>query len=142
MKSNSLQLTRMRRQGGAGITERDYLDFVIDGRLLSEQIGGDLVTCLGWAVASENTRAVRRLLLDEPADFPNGRRSLYVCPECGDLGCGAVSAVIENVDNQIMWRDFGYENDYENIVRLDDYRNLGPFVFDAAEYERVIRRAL
>jgi hypothetical protein len=81
-------------------------------------------------------------LLNEPADFPNDRRSLYVCPECGDLGCGALSAVIENVDNQIIWRDFGYQNNYEDIVHLDSYRDIGPFVFEAAEYESVIRRVL
>ena len=142
MTTNVLELVRSRRPGGAGATERDYLDFVIDGRLLSEQIAGDFVTPLGWGDASEQTRAARRLLLDEPADFPNDRRSLYVCPECGDLGCGALSAVIENVDNQIVWRDFGHQNNYEDIVRLDDYRNIGPFVFEAAEYESVIRRVL
>jgi hypothetical protein len=142
MKTNSLQLSPKRRPGGIGVTERDYLDFVIDGLSMSEHLGGDRVSCLGWFVAPENARAVRRLLLDEPADFPNDRRSLYVCPECGDLGCGAVSVVIESVENQIVWRDFGYENNYENIVRSDSYRNLGPFVFDAAEYERVIRGAL
>ena len=142
MKTNSLQLVHNRRPGSVGTTERDYLDFVIDGQLLSERIAGDFVTSLGWGDASENTRAVRRLLLDAPADFSNGRRSLYVCPECGDLGCGAVSAVIETVDNQIVWRDFGYENDYENNVRRDNYRDIGPFVFDLAEYEHVIRGAL
>jgi len=142
MKTNSLELVHNHRPGGAGATERDYLDYVIDGRLLSERIAGDFVTSLGWGDAAEQARAVRRLLLDEPADVPNDRRSLYVCPECGDLGCGALSAVIENVNNQIVWRDFGYQNDYEDIVRLDDYRNIGPFVFEAAVYERVIRGAM
>ncbi len=130
MKTNFLQLTRKRRPGGTGVTQRDYLDFVVDGRPLSERIGGDLISCLVWTTAGENARAIRRLLLEEPADFGNERRSLYVCPECGDLGCGAVSAVVKNIDNQIRWHVFGFENNYENIVRLDEYRDIGPFVFE------------
>ena len=140
--THSLQLLRKTRPGGVGITQRAFLDFVVDGHELSEQVGGDLISCLGWLDTAENARAVRRLLLDEAPDFPNDRRSLYVCPECGDLGCGAVSAVIENIGDQIVWRDFGYENDYEDKVTLTVYKNIGPFVFNKTQYEDTIRRAL
>jgi hypothetical protein len=44
--------------------------------------------CAGF-VESETLKAVDRLLLMSDADFPNDRRSLFVCAECGDLGCGA-----------------------------------------------------
>jgi hypothetical protein len=140
-KTSVLQLAWKRREGGSGKTQRDYLDFIVDGQPLSEMIGGDLASCLGWFVPEENTKAVRRLLLEEPPDFPNNRRSLYVCPECGDLGCGAVSAAIEQIGDKIIWRDFGYQNNYEDEVIFGEYKNINPIAFNKAEYEKIIRGA-
>jgi hypothetical protein len=57
--------------------------------------------------------AVDRLLLTSEADFPNERRSLFVCAECGDLGCGAVTLSVTRVGGKVVWSDFGYENTYE-----------------------------
>lgn len=82
---------------------------------------------------------VRRLLLKDETDFPNSRQSLYVCAECGDLGCGAVSALIEETTgDRIVWRDFGYQNNYEETVYFN-YTELKSFSFDKAEYEKVIK---
>ena len=114
---------------------------MVDGEPLSKRIAGDLASCLGWFVPEENAKAVRRLLLEEPADLPNDRRSLYVCPECGDLGCGAVSVVIEAAGDQIIWRDFGFENNYEDQVVFIGCAGVGPLVFNKSEYEAVIRSA-
>lgn len=139
---SELRLEWGRREGGGGATERDYLDFVVDGRPLSELIDGDVISCLGWLDPVENAAAVRRLLLEEPADLPNGRRTLYVCPECADIGCGVVSLVVERGGETIVWRDFGYENNYEPGVRKEGYEGVGPFAFDRAEYERALKRAL
>ena len=139
---SKLRLEWKRREGGGGGTQRDYLDIIVDGQPLSEILGGDMVSCLGWFVPEENAKAARRLLLEEAADLPNNRRTLYVCPECGDIGCGAVSLVVERVEDKIIWRDFGYENNYEEVVRTEGYENVGPFVFDRAEYEEAIKKAL
>lgn len=136
---NSFRLEWKRREGGSNWTQRDYLDFVVDEIPLSKRLGVE-TSCLGWLEPSENEKAVYRLLLEEPADFPNNRRSLYVCPECGDLGCGAISVVIEQTENQIIWRDFAFEYNYsEELIR---YENINSFVFDRTEYEKVIKSAL
>ncbi len=136
-----LRLEWKRREGGGGRTQMGFLDFIVDGQALSEKVGGDLASCLGWFVPEENQKAVRRLLLEDPADFPNNRRSLYVCPECGDLGCGAVSAVVEEVKGKIIWRNFGYENNYEEEVKFGVYENISPMVFDKAQYVGAIKAA-
>ena len=138
---STLGIEWKRRAGGEGRTQRDFLDFVVDGQSLSVMVG-DQISCLGWFVPDENTKAARRLLLEEPADLPDTRRSLYVCPECGDLGCGAVSLVVEPLGDKIIWRDFGYENNYEAEVRAEGFEDLGPFVFNRSEYEKVIKQAL
>ena len=141
MKVSALKLEWKRRPGGGGCTQRDFLDLVVDNHPLSAVVG-DQVSCLGWFVPDENAKAVRKLVLEAPADLPNNRRTLYVCPECGDIGCGAVSLVIERVGNRIIWRDFGYENDYEGIVHSEGFEAVGPFAFNRGEYEKVIRQAL
>lgn len=139
-KVSELRLEWRRREGGGGRTQRDFLDLIVDGRPLSELVG-DQVSCLGWFAPEENARAARRLLLEEPADLPNNRRTLYVCPECGDIGCGAVSLVIERAGDKIIWRDFGYENDYEGLIHAEDFEGVGPFIFDRAAYKQAIRQA-
>lgn len=101
-----------------------------------------MVSCLGWFEPEENVKAVRRLLLEEPADLPNNRRTLYVCPECGDIGCGAVSLVVERAGDKVVWRDFGYENNYEDVVRTEGYEDVGPFAFDPADYAAALKKAL
>lgn len=136
---NKLQLKWKKRKGGIGQSERDFLDFVINDVFLSEKFG-DVVSGIGCFRQSESEKTIRRILLEEPADFPNNRRSLYICPECGDLGCGAVSIIIEQRENKIIWRDFGYENNYSNDIM--EYEKIGSFIFDKKEYEKVLTRAL
>ena len=46
-------------------------------------------------------------------DSESGRVLLYICPECGDIGCGAYSVRIEKTDAGYTWGDFAYENGYE-----------------------------
>jgi hypothetical protein len=142
VKTSVLTLEWKRREGGGGRTQRDYLDFVVDGDPLSEKVGGDLASCLGWFVPEQNAKAIHRLMLKEPADLPNNRYSLYVCPECGDLDCGAVSVAIERAGDKIIWRDFGFQTGYDKTVRYEELESIGSFTFDRAQYRNALRGAL
>jgi hypothetical protein len=122
-------------------TPRRFLDFVVDGEPLYSIMGG-LISPLGWLSESGNDLAVDRLLRKADPDAPNGRTSIYVCPECADLGCGAVTAVIERVGDSIVWRDFGFQNNYDDMIRKDDFQDVGPFAFSARQYYDAIRTAL
>ena len=84
---------------------------------------------------------VDRLLLQAPPDLPSRRHSLYICPECGDLSCGTVSAAIERIGDLVSWRDFGYENDYDQEP-LDrrHLEALTEYSFAWPEYEAAIRQ--
>jgi hypothetical protein len=116
---------------------------MIDGCSLLQRLGGqfDLVSCLVFFPdMTETVKSAHRLLLEEPADFANNRRSLYICPECGDLSCGAVTLVVEQIGGRIVWRDFGYENDYDDeLLMLDKFSDVGPFSFDKDAYHAVIQ---
>ena len=137
---STIELQWREREVGDAQTPRKFLDFVIDGKSLYDKLG-DVISPLGWFRPEHNQIAVNRFLLLEPADFPDDRRSIYVCPECGDLGCGAVSAIIEQIGDRIVWRDFGYQNNYDGSVLFEDYRELGPFTFDAGEYSDCLKKA-
>ena len=133
---------------GGWRTGRVYADFVVNGVALSSlvQRRGDLISRLGWGPRKAQEEAVACLLLESPPDFPwgGGRRALYVCPEDGDLHCGAVTAVVERDGETVIWRDFGYETGLDiDPAELDtrDLSELGPFYFSWPEYESVVRGA-
>jgi hypothetical protein len=116
-----LKLAPLIREGtqcanGTSKSERHFLDFVVDGESLWEALVGERhgmvsILCAEYS-ADETAKAVGRLILNEKADLPNDRRSLFVCSECGDLGCGAITAVVERQGETITWKAFGYENTY------------------------------
>ena len=115
-------------------------EFVIDGRPLLEHCEHsagetfDLVSPFGWTPPDYQKVVAQRLLLRQPPLLPSGRRELLVCPECADLGCGCISAVVQREDGYYIWRDFGYENDYDpNSLSLFP---MGRFVFPAREVTR------
>jgi hypothetical protein len=92
-----LELRALKRAGvqypnGTFKSERHFLDFVIDGQSLWEALRKpDMVSVLCVEYAEDETaNAISRLLLSQKADLPDGRRSFFVCSECGDLGCGAI----------------------------------------------------
>ena len=95
------------------------------------------ILCAEYA-ADETAKAIGRLLLSGKADLPNDRRSFFVCSECGDLGCGAITAVVERQGETVWWKAFGYENTYEDTIVFDDYKTVGPFTFNATAYEHTL----
>ena len=148
----SLALARRIRQGfgdpaGGGVyqTERGFYDFVIDGVPPYEVVDQhrDRISVI-WTeppIPVERARALRRLLAQEPGDASDGRVSLYNCPECGDLGCGAVTVRIDQTENEI-WRDFGFENNYESKMDRASLSAVGPFHFDRRSYEAQLEALL
>ena len=126
-------------------SQRHFLDFVVDGESLWEKIGKprDSVSVICFEYSHEETvKAINRLLLTERAVIPADRRPLFICSECGDIGCGAITAFVVKEGQSIVWKDFGFENDYEENIRLDEFRHIGPYTFDWKEYESVLLQAI
>jgi hypothetical protein len=61
---------------------------------------------------------------------------IYICPACGDLGCGAITARIGKRKKMFEWSYFAFENNYEGTVEL--YPHIGPFYFKKDEYNRIL----
>jgi hypothetical protein len=69
----------------------------------------------------------------------SGRRLLYICPECGEIGCGAVTVQIEKKGDEIIWSDFRFETDAAGHGAVgEQYVDVGPFRFRKTEYWQVL----
>lgn len=122
--------------GGAACTERTSADFLIDGQslleMLVERAGGhsDVMGCFVSGYAKE-CELMSTMLLDIPSE--GGKRVLlYICPECGDVACGAYSVLVRRVLESCRWESFAYQTGESDLTIVEA---LGPFVFDASMYK-------
>ncbi|MEG8279032.1 oxidoreductase [Streptomyces sp. AHA2] len=129
----------VRTDGGYQV-HRDFLDFVVDGRPLLFRLSDlDAVSPLASDVPPAIfTAQVRSLLLESPAPLPGGRYVVYGCPECEDLACGAVTAVIRQDGEDVVWADFAWQTGETADLALNGYHGIGPFRFRGAEYRAAL----
>lgn len=142
-------LTTSLRTDGLSKTPVTYLDFTVDGdrlflHLRALAAGGlDFVGVIQDAWPMESAAAIERLLGEAPGDLPDGRLSLYLCPECGDLGCGAVTTRLKLEGEVVTWQHLGWQADYdEEISALGDDDSFPDLTFARDAYERVLREQL
>ncbi|MDF3143027.1 MULTISPECIES: oxidoreductase [unclassified Streptomyces] len=119
---------------------RDFVDFIVDGRPLLFQLSDlDAVSPLASDVPPAIfTAQVRSLLLEAEAPLPGGRYVIYGCPDCEDLACGAVTALIDKDGDDYIWRDFAWQTDEHADLELNGYHGIGPFRFHGAEYRTAL----
>ncbi|WP_411099543.1 oxidoreductase [Streptomyces sp. x-45] len=123
---------------------RDFLDFVVDGRPLLFRLSDlDAVSPLASDVPPAIfTAQVRGLLLEADAPLPGGRYVIYGCPECADLACGAVTAVILRDGDDFVWRDFAWQTGEHADLELNGYQGIGPYRFPGAVYRAALATLL
>jgi hypothetical protein len=133
------------RADGMTKTPVTYLDFTVDRAPLLPQLatsaagGLDFVGVIQQAWPIEAVAAIQRLLGAHEGDLPDGRISLYVCPECGDLGCGAVTAKLHVRAETVTWREIGWQADYdEEVSPLGDDAAFLDIAFTRASYEAAL----
>lgn len=129
---------------GSPQLHRDFMDFVVNGRPLLLQLADlDAVSPLASDVPPAILGAqVRSLLLETDPPLANGRYVVYACPECEDLACGAVTAVIERLGDDIIWRDFAWQTAPLPDLERNGYHGIGPFRFRADEYRAALEQLL
>lgn len=148
MGISSLTLQPLLRPGsnlnGCTVAESCSIDFLIDQRSLLNTLitagadQSDYMSCFVKGAPQTNDLSCARLLLREPAETESGRILLYLCPECGDISCGAYSVHVSQNDDKFTWYAFAYENGYEEPVIID---GVGPFAFEKHAYEAAISNA-
>lgn len=137
------------RNDGTTKTPVGFLDFTVDGSPLFGRLAErapvdfDFVGVVQDAWPIETVAAIQRLLGEAPGDLPDGRVSLYWCPECGDVGCGAVTARLRLGAQAVTWEAIGCQTDNdESASALGDDGIFPALSFDRASYERALRREL
>ncbi len=132
---NKLEFKNAVRPGDSNKPERHYLDFIISGRLLRDILNlgkSDLISPFGWLEnKAEDKLAKQELTLRKKSSLDTGRIMLYVCPECGDIECGAITAIVVDCGDRIIWKEFGYETG-RGISEL--YSTIQPIEFSRQEY--------
>ena len=119
-----------------------FLDFAIDGRPLREtlQVETDLAAIeqettllrADWPHAA--SEQIDRLTLAAPGEFKDGRVALLLCPVCGDVDCGTVSARISIEADTVIWEDFGWQDGYTEEPPQPWLFERQRFTFDRTEY--------
>jgi hypothetical protein len=148
--------------GESIVTERHSVDFLVNGLSLFAATKADergLCGCF-WAAGTDarlkayNQNVAEQLTFARPTWVQeiNGtvecRVMLFVCPECGDLGCGAITADIARDGDLVVWSRFGHQYTKQLVMSdgpwSDDfasYESIGPFRFAWDAYKAVIQRA-
>lgn len=130
--------------GGASTAARTSADFQIDGEsllhALVRECGGhdDFMGAFVQGHPESQLEVANQLRVQAAPSSDSGRVLLYICPECGDIGCGAYSAKVDFDQGTYVWSDFAYENGYEEARIIEGF---GPFVFEASQYESAIDAA-
>ena len=137
--SDRFQLTPLHRPGGPKKRERYTFDFVANELSLfrttiaskSDMSGALSDPKFEPEMARRFNGTTVAALIPEAPISDHRRVALFVCSECGDLGCGAITALVSRAGLDAQWSDFAYENGYEPMSRIE---GLGPFTFEWAEY--------
>jgi hypothetical protein len=94
------------RVGHASKSERNWIDFLVDGASLHAMLDAgrlDLIGGFGWGSSEWRKLYMNRLLLREPSELESGRVPIFVCAECGDIACGALTARIVESPDGFRW---------------------------------------
>ena len=74
----------------------------------------------------------------------DGKSELLTCGDCGEVGCWPLVARIVAERDRIIWSEFEqpHRSEWEFGETAWRYTGLGPFIFERAEYEAALQRAV
>jgi hypothetical protein len=134
-------------------TGRHTVDFLVNGfslfaatkaaeRDMCGCFSPDYATCGNKLAERENDRLAKIFTFELPGEIAPDRPALFICPQCSDLGCGAITFRLSRAGDKVRWSDFGYENNYDEAYSdFESFVAIGPFEFDIEAYLAAISRA-
>ena len=144
---DQLDIALIHRVAELGKHPRRSVDFIVNGDSLFELVNAhkfDLCGRFSSDLNSERNKVSQSVFeAGAPSDKLPNRIMLFVCPECGDLGCGAITFTITQENDSVVWSDFAYENSHdESMTNYNAYASVGPFSFSRTDYLDTISRAI
>lgn len=107
-----LEIATLQRAGDSSRRERRSVNFLVNGQSLFRLLGADRTDMCGRFSSDTreiNAESEKVFTGHASSDLEGGRVMLFVCPECGDIGCGAITVRIVFDSDLVMWSDFAYE---------------------------------
>jgi hypothetical protein len=112
-----------------------YWEYYVSGQSLKEYLGisdNNEVSPFGWFNNKQSQKeSLQQIRMQIRSELINRRVMLYICAACGDIGCGAFTVKIEDKGDIIVWKDFAYTRDKEEVGELID---VPPLEFDRQVY--------
>lgn len=142
----------LRRWTAVDLPAGRYLDWTVDGEAIGAWFATNDDPRFETSWLNEDDRDVEmieaslRALLGERTPlqreiaFDDGRVGLLFCAQCGDLGCGAVTAEVAFAADTVGWRNIAYQ--YGQTGGLSSYPPPRTVIFGRSQYEATIRRLL
>lgn len=125
------------------VESRDFYDLLIDDNpLLNRFIDSesDLALSFGFYKNPKlNIQIVNEFLKIQKSELETLRSMLFVCAECGDIGCGAITVEIEKKSNSYVWKNFARENDSFELLP-SDFIDFPSLEFDKISYENELKK--
>jgi hypothetical protein len=116
-------------------SDEQYLDFIVSGQPLREYLGiksKSSVTPFGFFPnIAEQKRALKEFRLQQKTKLLGDRIELYICEYCGDILCGSITAKIIDKGDKIIWKQFAYQSDPDEIGEVI---HVAALEFDRLEY--------
>ena len=126
---------RQKRITNSNQTPREFFDFFVDSVSLKSILGAenaDFISPFGWLDKKYERQVIEEFRLKNKPELSSGRTMIYICPECGDIECGAITVKISKLDNKIIWSDFAFESG--NKIDHKDFENINEISFDKHAY--------
>lgn len=129
---NNIKLVLSQYPGG-----QPFYEFDIDNQTLSSILQVDLNSLIGiLSLEASDSGYFVAQIGKFIGKLETEKILLYVCSDCGDLGCGALTAKISFDEKTIVWSDFAYENTNEV---WEKYPEIGPYEFERDSYIEVFK---
>ncbi len=123
------------------VESKCFYDVLVDGKSLFDEFISteeNMVSCFGFYNDKKlNVNISNEFLKNKTSDLVTGRTALFVCRECVDIGCGAITLEIEKNAKSYVWKNFAHENNSFELEETD-YINFQLLEFDKNEYEKAI----
>jgi hypothetical protein len=124
-------------------TVKKYIDIFVDGasaRKVLDIEEADVITPY-FADSKSNLHSMLTALSDKN-DLPSNIAPIYVCPECGDYGCGVFGWKIDVGDKDVRWHGFQWDDNLEeesDSNDSDEEANTMELYFDKKQYFDALR---